>query len=42
MTWYVTQRENRILVRTQQGEKLILSPDDISLVDKVQGLRQDK
>ncbi|KLT63755.1 PH domain-containing protein [Pedobacter sp. BMA] len=33
MTWYVTQKKNRILLRTLQGDKIIISPDDISLVD---------
>jgi hypothetical protein len=42
MTWYVTQKQNKILVRTQQGDKIIISPDDISLVDQVQTFRQGK
>lgn len=36
MTWYVTQNKNSILIRTQQGDKIMISPDDISLIDKVQ------
>jgi hypothetical protein len=36
MTWYVTHKENKILIRTQQGDKIIISPDDISLVEEVQ------
>ncbi len=39
MTWYVTQQKNKILVRTGQGEKIIISPDDLSLIDKVQAQR---
>ena len=36
MTWYVTQRKNRILIRTKKEEKIIISPDDISLLDALQ------
>jgi hypothetical protein len=39
MTWYVTQDINRILILTKQGEKIIISPDDISLLDKIQTAR---
>jgi hypothetical protein len=35
-TWYVTQRRNRIFVHTKQGDKIIISPDDVTLVEKVQ------
>ena len=35
MTWYVTQKKNRILLRTQQGDKIVISPNDISLLDRV-------
>lgn len=35
MTWYVTQKKNRILVETRQKEKIIISPDDISLLDNL-------
>ena len=28
MHWYVTQRQNRILIRTTVGEKIIISPND--------------
>lgn len=39
MTWYATQRKNRILICTQQSGKIIISPDDLSLADKLQTLR---
>ena len=42
MTWYVTQRKNRILIRTKQSDKIIISPDDISLVEKVQAALKPK
>lgn len=42
MTWYVTQRKNRILIQTQQGKNIVISPDDIGLLDKVQLLKQGK
>jgi len=42
MTWYVTQKKNNILIRTQQGDQIIISPDDISLIDKVQTGRKPK
>ncbi|WP_316799608.1 PH domain-containing protein [Pedobacter frigidisoli] len=35
MTWYVTQKKNRILLRTQQGDKIIISPNDMSLLDRL-------
>ena len=35
MTWYVTQKRNRVLVQIKQGDKIIISPDDIGLVEKV-------
>ena len=40
MTWYVTQKKNRIFILTKQGNKIIISPDDIGLLSKVQTLRQ--
>ena len=42
MTWHVTQKKNKILVRTQQGDKIIISPDDIRLVEKVQTVMKSK
>jgi len=36
MTWYVTQRKNRILIATADGKKIVLSPDDINMVDALQ------
>ena len=41
MTWYVTQKLNRILILTKQGDKIIISPDDFGLVDKVQMTRKN-
>lgn len=35
MTWYVTQQRNRILIRTKSGQKVIISPDELSLIEKV-------
>jgi hypothetical protein len=36
MHWYVTQRKNRILIRRNNGEKIIISPDDSSLAERLQ------
>ncbi len=33
MTFYATQRKNRILIQTKQGEKIIITPDDTSIID---------
>lgn len=35
MTWYVTQKKNRLLLQTKQENKIVISPDDISLLNKV-------
>jgi len=35
MTYYVTQRKNMILLRTKTGKKIIISPDDINMADKL-------
>jgi hypothetical protein len=36
MTFYTTQRENRILVELKNGKKIVLSPDDVTMVDALQ------
>jgi hypothetical protein len=42
MTWYATQRKNRVLVLTTQGDKIIITPDDMSIVEHIQAkLTQD-
>jgi len=33
MTLYTTQRANRVFIRTKGGSKIVISPDDLSLVD---------
>ena len=35
MTWYTTQLKNRIFIRIKSGEKIIITPDDISLAVKL-------
>lgn len=35
MTFYATQRTNRILIVDKQGKKFLLTPDDISLIEKI-------
>ena len=40
MTWYVTQRNKAILIRTSKGSKIIISPDDLHLVDEVKALQR--
>jgi hypothetical protein len=38
-TLYSTQRKNRIFIRTKHGDKLVISPDDISLADVLKAKR---
>jgi len=33
ITLYTTQKKNRIFIRTKQGNKIIISPDDVSLLE---------
>lgn len=40
MTWYVTQRKNLILLTTKNGKKIMISPDDVGLADKLEELRR--
>ncbi len=35
MTWYATQRRNYVMLITKRGKKIILTPDDLSLIDAV-------
>lgn len=35
MTFYTTQRKNQILIQTKQGNKIIISPDDNSIIEKL-------
>lgn len=35
MTLYTTQTKNRVLIITKQGRKIIISPDDTSIVEKL-------
>jgi hypothetical protein len=35
MTLYATQRKNRILIQTSQGKKIIITPDDIGIIEKL-------
>lgn len=35
LTLYTTQRKNRILIETSQGKKIVISPDDLSIVEKL-------
>ena len=39
MTYYITQRKNMILLKTKAGKKIVISPDDISLADKLEELK---
>ncbi len=40
MTWYVTQRNKVILIRTAEGKTIIISPDDLYLVEEVKALQR--
>ena len=35
MTWYATQLQNMIYIKTRSGNKTIISPDDPSIIDKL-------
>jgi hypothetical protein len=34
-TWYATQRKNRVLIVTNNNKNLVITPDDLGLVDKL-------
>ena len=35
MNWYATQRKNKVLVILKTGKKIVITPDDRSLIDKI-------
>lgn len=35
MTWYTTQLRNRLYIKTRSGNKIIISPDDTSIINKL-------
>jgi hypothetical protein len=35
ITFYATQRVNKVLIVTKQGKKIILTPDDIGLIQNI-------
>ncbi len=35
ITLYTTQRKNRILINTSNGKKIVISPDDLSIIEKL-------
>ncbi len=35
MTFYATQKKNRILIITSQGQNIIITPDDLNMIEKV-------
>lgn len=35
MIFYATQRKNRILIQTKQGGKIIITPDDLCIIEKI-------
>lgn len=35
LTLYTTQRKNRILIKTSQSKKIVISPNDLSIVEKL-------
>ena len=39
MIWYVTQRKNRILIQTKQGKKVVISPDDMGLLNRILSMK---
>lgn len=36
MTLYATQRKNRILIITKQHKKIVITPDDLSMLEKLE------
>jgi hypothetical protein len=42
MTWYVTQKKNRVIILTQKGNKIVITPDDIGLVTEVKSKMEDR
>ncbi len=38
-TFYTTQRRNKILLTTQQDKKIVLTPDNLSLIEKIKPQR---
>ncbi len=42
MTFYTTQRKNRVLLRIKQGEKIIITPDDITMAEKLKSIHNSK
>lgn len=39
VNFYATQRINRILIVTRQGKKILITPDDISLMGRIKSLQ---
>jgi amino acid transporter len=37
MTFYATQKRNRILIETRQGQNFIITPDDQSIIENIKG-----
>ena len=35
MTWYVTRRDHMIIIETRQAKKIVISPDDLGLMDRL-------
>lgn len=35
MNWYTTQRKNRILITLNDGEKIVVTPDDTGLIENI-------
>ncbi len=40
MTWYVTKRENYVLLKITDGEKIVLSPDDVGMVEEIKSMKE--
>ena len=38
MTWYATKRSNYVMLETTEQEKIVLTPDDPSMVDEIKKL----
>jgi len=36
MTWYATRKDNLIVIVTREGKKIVLTPDQISMLDEIQ------
>ncbi|WP_432710796.1 PH domain-containing protein [Pedobacter sp.] len=42
MTFYATQRRNKVFILTRAGDKIIITPDDLNIIEKLRPAMQKK